>query len=269
MSMDAGATLGLAIIPPAIAIFFEAVNPLRHRFVDSSVERDLDEFRVAADTTPPLTHTHDELVEKVSAATRAAIEIAMLALTGVSVITSGFAIIHEFDEPYWPAIGYVIFFMVVGLLLWRLLAGYTLYEVDEHAAFTIRISGQSRSFSRSDVITYSIYLLNGALIIFAFGTLGVPESWKGFILNHFVLVPPQNLVDLLHQSNAGQVASFQKIIKIIKIILFTGLGLGIVSQILWYLGKPRVWLDIFWNAFRNFGYRHNYRGGTDNQHTTQ
>jgi hypothetical protein len=182
--MDAGATLGLAIIPPAIAIFFEAVNPIRHRFVDSSVERDLDEFRIAAGTTPIPTHTHEDLIETVSGATRAAIEIAMLALTVVSVITSGFAIIHEFEKPYWPAIGYVIFFMVVGLILWRLLAGYTLYEIDEHAIFTLRLGQWSRSFSRSEIITFAIYSLNGLLIIFAFVALGIPPNWEANIFGH-------------------------------------------------------------------------------------
>jgi hypothetical protein len=46
--MDAGAALGLAIIPPCVAIFFEMVNPLRHRYVESSVERDLEKFRKVA-----------------------------------------------------------------------------------------------------------------------------------------------------------------------------------------------------------------------------
>ncbi len=185
--MDAGAALGLAIIPPCVAIFFEAVNPLRHRYVESSVERDLEKFRKVAQgaagspNSATLDDTaHSELVQKVVGATKATIEVAMLSLTVVSAITSGFAVLHELQQPYWPTIGYVIFFIVVALITWRLLAGYTLYEIDEKACQTFRLSGRTHSFSRSQVITIIIYLLNGLLIIFAFVVLEVPDSWKAF-----------------------------------------------------------------------------------------
>jgi len=187
--MDTGSALGLAIIPPFVAIFFEAVNPLRHRYVDSSVERDLAKFRntgTSAAGVPAFTTldgtTYNELVQRVGVSTKAAIEVAMLALTVVSVITNGFAVISGLKEADWPAIAivYVVFFIAVVLIIWRLLAGHTLYEIDENAALTLRFRGRSRSFSRSEIITFIIYLLNGLLIIFAFVVLGIPDSWMAF-----------------------------------------------------------------------------------------
>jgi hypothetical protein len=183
VSVDVGTTLGLAIIPPLVAIVFEAVNPIRGQFIDSSVERDLDDFRasIPADATPD----HNDLIATVSGSTRASVEMAMLALTLMSVITSGFAIIHEFTEPYWPAIFYVIFFTFVGLILWKLLAGYSLSAIDETAAVTFRLWRWSRSVHRSEVLEFMIYLLNGLLIIFAFLGLGIPKSWVIF-LKHYI-----------------------------------------------------------------------------------
>jgi hypothetical protein len=109
----------------------------------------------------------------------------MLALTVVSVITSGFVIIREIKEPYWSPIFYSIFFMGVAFLLWRLLAGHTLFQIDENEAWTLRLRGRrGRSFSRSHVIAFTIYVMNGLLIIFAFWILKIPESWIEFLKQH-------------------------------------------------------------------------------------
>jgi hypothetical protein len=189
--VDTGATLGLAIIPPFVAIFFEAVNPIRHRFVESSVGRDFGEFEPifqGAATPGAPTPDFDLLIEKASGSTKATVEVSMLALTGVSIITSGFAVIHEFDEPYWPAIFYVIFFFGVGLFLWSLLAGYTLFQIDDEEGWGPSFRGWRRSFSRSHIIEFVIYLLNGLLIIFALLVLRIPDAWVVFFKEYRLLL---------------------------------------------------------------------------------
>jgi hypothetical protein len=151
------ATLGLAIIPPSVALLLEFINPIRHHFLDSSVQRDLEPFRDAH---------HDTLVTTVTKATRAAVGISMLALTLVSTITSGFAIIHEFKAPFWPAIFYVIIFIGILLLILRLLAGHTLFEIDDAAAVAVNHWKIHFALSRSRIVSFTIYILNLLLIIF-------------------------------------------------------------------------------------------------------
>ena len=112
----------------------------------------------------------------------------MLALTAVSAITSGFAIIHEFKEPYWPAIFYALVFVGVALFLWNLLAGYTLFQIDEEEGWGPSFRGRRRSFSRSQIIAFVIYLLNALLIIFALIALHIPETWITFFKHYRLLL---------------------------------------------------------------------------------
>jgi hypothetical protein len=163
--MDSGSALGVATIPPFVAIFFEVVNPISGKFLEASISKDLNQFR------GELSDSYYDLEKIVHKMIKAGLEFAMLALTVVSVITSGFAIIQQFERPFVPAITYVTFFILVTLMLWRLLAGYTLLEFEEVALGRI---GRYRYYSRSAVIKMSIYLLNGLLILFAFAVLEIP-----------------------------------------------------------------------------------------------
>ena len=165
--MDREVALGLAVIPPAVAVFFEAIHPIHHRYLESNSKQDLAKFE------PDLATNYSILIQEVTKSTSAAVELGMLALTLVSVISGGFAILQEFDKPLLPAIIYVLFFVFITLYLLNLLAGSSLLEMDTAEAMTLR----GRSITTSTILKFTIYFLNGALIIFAVAVLGTPENW--------------------------------------------------------------------------------------------
>jgi hypothetical protein len=167
--MDASA-LGLAVIPPALAMIVEWLNPLSEYRVQTSAEIDLAQFHPGDD--------HHLLIERATFSTAAAVEIAGLAPTLVSAITSGFAILHEIPEPFWITILYVLFFIVVALGLLRILAGRTFYEI-QITPVVIRWKGRERAlWKRSEIVSLTIYTANTVLIILAVTTYMVLEGWR-------------------------------------------------------------------------------------------
>jgi hypothetical protein len=156
-----GAALGLAIIPPTLAILVELLNPVSRAMIAASAEADLQPF--AADN-------HNELLETVTKSTEAAVEIAGLAPTLVASITSGFAIIHEYPQPFWPAIVYVLIFMGLVLFILWMLAGNTFFQIDD-LAFRVTLFRKDINFPvRTLVVRRIIYISNSLLIILAFGS---------------------------------------------------------------------------------------------------
>jgi hypothetical protein len=158
--VDAAAA-GLAVIPPTLAILVEFFNPISGNRIGTDAKIDLEPFR---------TDNHDELVTTVSKSTEAAVEISGLAPTLVSAATSGFAIIHEYPQPFWPAIGYVLVFIAILLFLLWMLSGKTFFNVDDEA-FLVHLFWKERRFPRrTRVVKITIYTANVLLIVLALGS---------------------------------------------------------------------------------------------------
>lgn len=120
--MDAS-TLGLAVIPPALAIVVEKFNPISEEKLRSSWTADLDEFKSLSN--------YDLLFENVLKGSSAAIEVSGLAPTIVAAVTSGFAVLHEMASPFWPTIIYLITFIALGLFMSNSLSGLSFFRIDD------------------------------------------------------------------------------------------------------------------------------------------
>jgi hypothetical protein len=155
--MDLGG-FGFAILPPVLAIVVERLNPINGPSIRTSAERDFVDFQ------QPEGHT--SLLDYVTQSAKAAVEVSGLAPTLVAAVTSGFAIIHDLANPFWPALGYVTVFVIIALGLLRLLAGWTYFEIGTRS-WTYFLFGKERSSrrTRSDVVSATIYATN-ILIIF-------------------------------------------------------------------------------------------------------
>jgi hypothetical protein len=164
--MDLSA-LGLAIIPPALAILVEALNPINERMIGRSVDLDLQGNEDLARSS-----FFVDTVDRVTKLSTAAVEIAGLAPTLVASVTSGFAVIHELPSPFWPAIIYALIFIGVALFVIWLLSGTTFYAAAV-LPIEIRFSGslsltesqpRENGRTRQKVVATSIYAINGILI---------------------------------------------------------------------------------------------------------
>jgi hypothetical protein len=154
-------TVRLWALRSGLAILVELLNPVSRSMISANAEADLQPFAAA---------NHDELLETVTKSTQAAVEIAGLAPTLVASITSGFAIIHEYPQPFWPAIGYVLIFIGLVLFILWMLSGNTLFEIDD-LAFTVKFFRWEISMPvRTQVVRRIIYISNTLLIILAFGS---------------------------------------------------------------------------------------------------
>jgi hypothetical protein len=160
-----GAVFGLAIIPPILAMAVERFNPLTEHRAKTSAEADLHQFQAAT------LNNYNILVERVTFSTLAAIEVAGLAPTLVSAVTSGFAILHEIPNPFWYTIVYVIFFITITLVLLNLLAGRSFYEIQTTKP-TYKRKGRPKVIgqTRSGIVSATIYVANIALVLLAVST---------------------------------------------------------------------------------------------------
>ena len=150
------AELGLGTIPPIFAILVEALNPVSTAVLAASARRDFGDigrdWRELANNWRTLAKEHgvgDETIKERGIETDAAlddrfeeqligqatkfgegaVEVAGVVSTIVSVVSSGFAVVHELPNPFWPAVAYILFFMAVGLWLLRILGGQSFANV--------------------------------------------------------------------------------------------------------------------------------------------
>ena len=155
-------TLGLTIIPPALALTVERLNPVNERLLRRSAEQDL---------MPYNAENYQHLIDDSTKLANGAVEVAGLAPTLVASVTSGFGVLHEFPNPFWPAIIYVLIFVALVLLLLRLLAGQTFLELDDRK-LCIHWCGRERTlpWTGTKMVSNFIYTANFILIIFALVT---------------------------------------------------------------------------------------------------
>lgn len=159
-------TLALALLPPFMALLIEAANPMS----DARIEADCD-----ANLPDGLQNTEffEDTKSAMRVITSAAVEVSGLSPTFAASITSGFAVIHELDKPFWPAICYImIFASVIVFILW-VLSGATLFEIGNdnisiHFSWGLvlkRMESDKGRVTRQDVIRRIIYLSNLFLIV--------------------------------------------------------------------------------------------------------
>jgi hypothetical protein len=169
------ATVGLAIIPPTLALAVERLNPINEAVLRNSVERDLTAYQ------------NDEnqvhLFDDATALASSAVEVSGLAPTLVASVTSGFAILHEYPYPLWPSVFYVLTFIVMVLMLLRLLGGRTFQQIDTTRP-EISFWGRDRTlpWTVTKTVSYFIYASNLALIFFAVLSYCILEQpWKQLV----------------------------------------------------------------------------------------
>src|SRR5271168_2588611 len=102
------ATVGLSIIPPALAIAVERLNPVSETLLRRSAEQDLKDYEA---------RNHQHLIDDATKFASGAVEVAGLAPTLVAAVTSGFGVLHELPRPFWPSIVYVLIFIVLVLMI--------------------------------------------------------------------------------------------------------------------------------------------------------
>jgi hypothetical protein len=168
------AALGLAIIPPALAMLVERLNPISENLIETNAKRDLKDFETLAG--------YNVLIETVTKATTAAVEVAGLAPTLVASITSGFAVIHELPSPFWPTIVYVLILIPIVLYLLVMLGGHSFFEIDD-ASFDSKFCGAT---TRTKMVSRIIYFVNILLIVLSAGVFVV----LNYVLSHFSGVKP-------------------------------------------------------------------------------
>src|SRR5690348_1904920 len=157
--MDAS-DFGLAVIPPVLAMAVERLNPLSYGHLLASARADLVQYQ--------LDENHDLLIETVALSSAAAIELAMLAPTFVSAVTSGFAILHAIPNPFWYVIAYVLLFLTLALGILRLLSGLTFHQIQTTRP-VIRWWGRDRAIRWFivTIVSFVIYLSNCFLLVVA------------------------------------------------------------------------------------------------------
>ena len=153
--------LGLAVIPPMLAIIVEFLNPINDHVLEASAEADLARFQIGQD--------HDVLVETAARSAGGAVEVAGLAPSLVSTISSGFAVVHDLPSPFWPAVCYILPFVAVILIILRLLGSRTFLEI-ETEPHVIEWRGRTIPIgrTRSQIVSWIIYAVNCLLISVAF-----------------------------------------------------------------------------------------------------
>jgi hypothetical protein len=167
--------VGLAIIPPALAIAVERLRPVSESLLRRSAEQDLLDYEAA---------NHQQLIDDATKLANGAVEVAGLAPTLVASVTSGFGILHEFPQPFWPAIIYVLIFIALVLLLLRLLTGQTFLQLDDRR-LAVTLWGRERTlpWTGTKIMSYFIYSANLILIVFAITTYFVLEQpWSHILM---------------------------------------------------------------------------------------
>jgi hypothetical protein len=164
-------TLGLAIIPPVLALAVERLNPINERLLRRSAVQDLQPYEAA---------NHQHLIDDATKMANGAVEVAGLAPTLVASVTSGFGILHELPHPFWPAIIYVLIFICLVLLILRLLVGQTFLQLDDRP-LSIHLCGKERTLSWTGTQTVSKLIYVSNFILIAFGLLTyciIEQPWN-------------------------------------------------------------------------------------------
>jgi len=174
--------LGLAIIPPSLAILVEALNPVNEHVIRQSTSVDLQ-----ANEDFSQSQFYLDIVDRVTTLSTAAVEIAGLAPTLVAAVTSGFVVIHNLSSPFWPTILYVLILVGVALFLVWLLSGTTFYSA---AVVPIKIKLPRFSLTelpdgavgrtRQEIVARSIYAINGLLILASI-IVCLVSNWASFV----------------------------------------------------------------------------------------
>lgn len=151
----------LGIIPPMGAILTEAINLLSLKYLKADAGRTLQDESWGKSK---LSEDDIEVVNDLIAYTSSgASEIAGLAPTFVSVVTSGFAILKEIQNWFWPTVVYINVIMILTLMVVKLLRGSTCYEI---AGRKIQFFPRGKIFkrgvmrTRKQVASYIIYFVN-------------------------------------------------------------------------------------------------------------
>jgi hypothetical protein len=168
------ATVGLSIIPPALAIAVERLNPINEQSLRRSAIEDLRDYE---------NKNHQQLIDDATKFANGAVEVAGLAPTLVAAVTSGFGILHELPQPFWPSLVYVLIFVTLILFVIRLLSGQTFLHIDDRRT-AVWFWGRERTlpWTSSKIVSFCIYLANLLLIVFALATYAALEKpWHYFL----------------------------------------------------------------------------------------
>jgi hypothetical protein len=172
------ATFILAVLPPALAIVVEFLNPINERVLHQSALGHLSKFKdqvhangslqignqPLANPIDPGANAFDTLVDHVARSSAAAVEVSGVAPTFVACITSGFAVLHELPSPLWLTISYVVAFLILILFLLRLLLGHNFLDIADSVP---RFAYWDFFLSREKTVSATIYAANGLLILTA------------------------------------------------------------------------------------------------------
>jgi hypothetical protein len=153
----ATATFILTLIPPSLALLVECLNPINERSLKASAENNLRDYEQGIN--------HQHLIDATKFA-NSAVEVAGLAPTFIATIATGFGISREFPDPLWPAVIFVLIFIILGLFLWFLLSGQTYIQMDDTRQ-PVPFFGGSRTLPYgTTIISIFIYAANVILILF-------------------------------------------------------------------------------------------------------
>jgi len=166
-----------------MALLVEIWNPLS----ETKIENDS-----AADLPEELKQTtfYLETKHRVAVFGGATAEVAGLAPTLVSSVTSGFAVIGDLEDPFGPAVIYVIIFLSVTIFVIRLLSGVTLYNIGSERIESIFLRARPiqnagpnhKHLTRQEVVKRTIigsnvFLILATLGVFLFEVTSWPASW--------------------------------------------------------------------------------------------
>lgn len=153
----------LAVIPPILAITVENFNPINGRVVRANADRDLRDRFQALDPDD-----REIVLETLEKSGEAIGEIAGLAPTLISCVASGFAVLHEMASPFWPAVIYVLTFIVIALYILSMLSGLTYAQIGGlNAAIPLPWGDLDLRWKRTAVVSFTIYVANALLIVLA------------------------------------------------------------------------------------------------------
>jgi hypothetical protein len=165
LAMDPS-TLGLAIVPPILAIIVERFNPVTPRLLHRDAKEDFTAYKGNFDEPG----NFNKFVEDVQCFTSGAVEASGLAPTVVSVISSGFAVIHEASYPFLLSVVYILPYMGLIIYMLCLLSGVSFLKMYTTAPAQSFLFGKNMNYS--ECIARVIYGANGILILLAFVVYG-------------------------------------------------------------------------------------------------
>ncbi len=171
----------LAILPPAGAILIEGLDLLSVTFLLEDADRTLQDESWAKEKVSEA--DVGVIKELIAYSSSGASEIAGLAPTFVSAITSGFAILKEIQHWLWPTAAYISSVMIIALLVIKLLRGSTCHAIAEKEIPIPLISRvwifKRAMRTRKQLSSCTIYVVNILLIglaIFVYSSIGGATS---------------------------------------------------------------------------------------------